>query len=186
MTPVLPHGLALVYQAVLLATGLVGLGAFTYIALLLARLAKLGATMPEYVAGFLLLALSHAWAPLMLLSEPRLAYTAYTATASFAAAGFLLLALPRERRQLYSLLLIVLPAGFDILAAVSAITASTRFGGEAKTLVGLIGAAFALRAIGVLATTQPPGAAILVTAELLRATTASLLAASYAATTRQG
>ena len=186
MTTALAQGLALAYQVALLATGLVGLAAFTYIALLLARLARLGATRTEYVAGFLLLALSHAWAPLMLLGEPRLAYTAYTATASFAAAGFLLLALPHEKSKLYSLLLVAIPAGFDLLAATSAITASTRFSGEAKILVALIGAAFALRAIGVIATTQPPGTAILLAAELLRATTASLLAASYAATTRRG
>ncbi len=178
--------LALAYQAVLLATGILGLAAFTYIAFLLARLARLGATRPEYVAGFLLLAMSHAWTPLMLLGDQRLAYTAYTATASFAAAGFLLLALPGKRHGLYTVALIALPVGFDLAAAAAAAYASKEFQGPARWLVGIIGAAFALRAVGALTTTQPVGATLLVIAELLRAVTASLLAASYAATTRRG
>ncbi len=178
--------LALAYQAVLLATSVVGLAAFAYIAVLLAKLARLGATRPEYVAGFLLLAMSHAWTPLMLLSDPRLAYTAYTATASFAAAGFLLLALPGKRHGLYTVTLVAIPAGFDLAAAATAAYASKEFQGPARWLVGIIGAAFALRAVGVLTTTKPVGATLLLVAELLRATTASLLAAHYAATTRRG
>ena len=178
--------LALAYQAVLLATAVVGLAAFAYIAALLARLARLGATRPEYVAGFLLLAMSHAWIPLMLLSDPRLAYTAYTATASFAAAGFLLLALPGKRQGLYAVALVAIPAGFDLAAAAAAAYASKEFQGPARWLVGIIGAAFALRAVGVLTTTQPVGVTLLVIAELLRATTAAFLAAHYAATTRRG
>jgi len=172
------------YQVVLVAASLVGVASFSYIALLLARLARLGATGWDYVLGFALLALSHAWAAVMALSSGRLAYTAYTATSSSALAGFLLLAQPRTR--LASLVLVALPIVFDASASASALYAATRFRGPARLLVAVLSAGFALRAAGVAMLPSSTGALVLAAAELLRALAASLLALLYALTAAAG
>lgn len=175
-------GLIAGYEAVLVATGLLGLAAFAYISLLLYRLARLGLAGYEPVAGFALLAASHAWVLVMALAGPRLAYAAYTATSSFAVAGFMLLAPPGRRE--HAAAPVLLPLLLDMGAAAAALAASRRFSGAARTLVTVLGLFYGLRAAGVALLPSSVGAALLAVAELGRAASASMLAAYYASTTR--
>lgn len=171
------------YEAVLVATGLLGLAAFSYLAALLHTLARLGLADYEPVLGFAFLAASHAWVIVMASTGPRLAYAAYAATSSFAIAGFMLLAPPRRRE--YAIALVALPIALDAGAAATALAASRRFTGAAKTLVTILGLLYALRAAGVALLPSNTGATILALAELGRATTATMLATYYAATTKK-
>ena len=181
----------LAYRAALLTTGLLGSAAFTYIALLLHRLRRLTGGPVEPVAGFLLLALSHAWVIVeALASSPRLAYTGYTGAASASLAGLLLLlASTRPPGASAAALapLLLLPGALDASAALAAAYASAaRFRGPARAYMVLYAAGHAARSLGAVLLPSPIASALVAVGELLRSTMAAAMAAHYASAAARG
>ncbi len=177
------------YYWVLVAASILGLASFTYISVLLARLTALlgrGGRW-EYPIGFAFLGLSHAWALVAVQDvEPRLALAAYTATSSFALAGFALL-LPRGGGRVYAVPPVVVPLSFDLAAAIAgAAAAVARFSGYARYLVLAVSLTYALRGAGALLLPSDPGVTIVAAAELARALAAASLATTYAAASLRG
>ncbi len=178
------------YYWVLVAASILGLASFTYISVLLARLTVLlgrGGRW-EYPIGFAFLGLSHAWALVAVQDvEPRLALAAYTATSSFALAGFALLLLPRGGGRVYAVPPVVVPLSFDLAAAIAgAAAAVARFSGCARYFLLAVSLTYALRGAGALLLPSDPGVTIVAAAELARALAAASLATTYAAASLRG
>jgi hypothetical protein len=180
------------YYWVLVATNVLGLASFTYISLLLTRLTMLlgrGGRW-EYPAGFAFLGLSHAWTIIAVQDvDPRLALAAYTATSSFALAGFTLLLLPRGHGggKAYAVPPVLVPLLFDLMAALTGImAATTRFDGYARHLVLIVSLTYMLRGAGTLLLPSNPGVIIIMAAELARAVAAASLATAYAVAALRG
>ena len=179
----------LAYRTALLTTGLLGSAAFTYIAVLLHRLRRLAGGPLEPVAGFLLLALSHAWVIVeALASSPRLAYTGYTGAASASLAGLLLLLAPTGKRGASAVApLLLLPGALDASAALAAAYASAaRFRGPARAYMVLYAAGHAARSLGAALLPSPTASALVAAGELLRSTMAAAMAAHYASAAARG
>ena len=166
--------------AVLIATGVTGLASYLYLAIHLSRLMRLarGEGAGEPVAGLVLLALSHAATLLLALQPPpRITVAAYTASASFAAAGLLLLATPKTG-MVPALAPVLVPAAYDALAALAAVMAAKRFHGAARLFTSLIALGYAARLLGIL---LPEAQPLILAGEVVRSTSAAGLAAYYAA-----
>ena len=166
-------------EAVVAVVDLIGAAAFAYITLSLARIARSAGGRLEAPLAFSLLVLAQVFAAIAALASARVAYTAYVATASFSAAGFLILVTVRGR--LVALVpAAIVPLATDIVAALSAAWASMSFSGLARLLVAGLGLSFIVRLAGLLLLPSVTGVLVLALGEILRSMGAAVLAVVYA------
>ncbi|MDM7275855.1 MAG: hypothetical protein P3X22_007080 [Thermoprotei archaeon] len=132
--------------------------------------------------GFAFLCLSQAAMVFSLtVWDARLSYALYSSAPALALSGFYMLWSSRRlpEARLAASPLVLAPALLDLLASAFALTLSRKLKGYARGGFSLIALAHALRALGVLAPPGPLPVIILVTAEIVRAFGALIMAAGY-------
>ncbi|MFN4046256.1 MAG: hypothetical protein ACK4H7_02820 [Acidilobaceae archaeon] len=134
--------------------------------------------------GFVFLCLSQAVMVFSLtIWDARLSYALYSSAPALALSGFYMIwssrRLPEARLAALSPLVLA-PALLDLAASAFAFTLSLKLKGYARGGFSLVALAHILRALGVLAPPGPFPVIILVTAEIVRALGALLMAVGYA------